>query len=396
MPNLFTAAVKQHWEDMFQENLKKDLVAMEIAQMEDIPNGTTKNLPFINFQRPLSYVKYTSVTSRDAVTGNDQLVINQTPMIPFEIDRIDMDDNYLNVTPELISNAGYMLKTAVDSAVLAEALNAGNIYNSNGLNGAGTTPVALSLSAGTGYIPTVFGKSKARLVAGGANPSKLCMVVDSDTVDELSNLGMEKGFNVADESIQRGYRGMFKGMKVYEANNLTATRVLQLATNPTAGDTVSILGVTFTFVSSIGTTPGNVLIAGTAAASVANLVNAINGGAGAGTNYIAIADDSALSGVTAVNNTTFITLTSVVGRMYASSNMANAANDFDAEAVNCLITEKGAIRLALRNSVEIKQDSDPNSLVEKFKVWSRFGILTPTRGRARMVRVLIQGAAAEA
>lgn len=340
MANVFTSAVKQHWADMFQENLEKDLLAMELVKMEDIPNGTTKNLPYINFQKPVSYVKYTSVTSVDAVTGNDQLVINQTPMVPFEIDRIDIDDNYLDVTPELISGAGYMLKSAIDGDVMGQALVANNVYNSNGLAGAGTAPVALTLTAGTGYIATVFGKSKARLTAAGVNPQKLCMVVDSDTVDELANLGLEKGFNIADESFARGFRGMFKGMKVYESNNLTATRSLGIATNPTAGDTVTILGVTFTFVASVGTSAGNVLIGANAAASVDNLVAAINGASGAGTTYIAIADPSVLAGVTATDNTTSILLTSKSGRMFADSTLTASADKFGAESVNCWITEK--------------------------------------------------------
>jgi hypothetical protein len=43
-------------------------------------------------------------------------------------------------------------------------------------------------------------------------------------------------------------------MSVYESNNLSASVVLDLATNPTANDTVRLKGQTFTFVSSIGTT----------------------------------------------------------------------------------------------------------------------------------------------
>jgi hypothetical protein len=394
MANNLTSAVKQHWADMFEDNLEKDLLATELVRMESIPNGTTKNIPRVNMQRAVSYTKYTPVTSKDIVTGNDQLVINETPMIPFEIDQIDMDDNFLDVTPELISDAGYMLKSIIDGDVMGEALQANLTYSSVGL-GTGTTPVALTLTAGTGYIPTVFGKSRARLVAAGVNPAKLCLVVDSDTVDEIGNLGIEKGFNVADESIQRGYRGMFKGMKLYESNNLTATRILQFGTVANAGGTVTILGVTFTFVATIGTTPGNVLIGANVAASIANLVSAVNGTAGAGTTYIAVEDDSALAGVTATNQTTAILFTSTVGRMYASSNLAAVADDFDAETVNQWITEKGAVRLALRNSVNIKQDSDPDSLVEKFKVWSRYGIKTTVRGKARMVRVITTGADAE-
>jgi hypothetical protein len=64
-------------------------------------------------------------------------------------------------------------------------------------------------------------------------------------------------------------------------------------TNPTAGDTITIAGVTFTFVSSIGTTAGNVLIGSAAADTRANLEAAIEGGSGAGTTYvdISIEDD---------------------------------------------------------------------------------------------------------
>lgn len=397
--NIFTAAVKQHWKDMFQENLEKDLLGMEIVKMEDIPNGTTKNLPYINYQKPTNYVKYTAVQAVDAVTGNDQLVINQTPMVPFEIDRLDMDDNYLNVTPDLIEGAGYMLKTQIDGDIMAQSVYADNLYDNRGLNATSGTaaPVALTLSAGNGYIPTVYGKSKARLAAAGVNPGKLCLLVDSDTIDEFANLGIEKGFNVADESIQRGYRGMFKGMKLYESNNLTATRVLALATNPTANDNVTIFGVTFTFVASLTGVAGEVLRGASAAASITNLVAAINGSVqttGSET-YVAIADPSVLAGVTATVDGTNITLVSRAGRMFSSSAFTAPANKFGAESIDTFITAKGAIRAALRNSVEIKQDSDPDSLVEKFKVWSRYGLVVPTRGKAKMVRVSIQWSAAE-
>lgn len=395
MPNLITGAVKQHWADQFEENLEKTLLATELVKMEDIPNGTTKNLPNVQYMKPVSYTKYTPVTSTDIKTGNEAIVINTTPMVPFAIDQLDVDESYLNLSSEIIDGAGYMLKSTIDGDILAEALVASNVYSSTGLNGGGTTPVALSLSAGVGYIPTVFGKSRARLTAAGVNPSKIKLVIDSDTVDELSNLGIEKGFNVADESIARGYKGQFKGMDVYEANNLTATRVLQLATNPTANDSVTILGVKFTFVSTLGTTAGNVLIGANAAASLANLVAAVNGAAGAGTTYVAVDDPSILSGVTATNQTTSILFTSRSGRMFASSALTAAADDFDAEAVNCWILEKGATRLALRDSVEIEEQTITGTLAKQYLVWSRYGKKTTTRGATRMVRVIIQGAAAE-
>ena len=394
----FTAAVKQHWADMFQENLEKGLVGMQIVKEENIPNGTTKNLPYINYQKPVSYTKYTAVTSVPTITGNDTLVITDTPMVPFEIDQIDIDDNYLDVTPELISEAGYMLRSEVDGAIMNQGLQANNFYNNDGLNvNVAGAPVALSLSSGVGYIPTVVGTPKARLKAAGVDPNEMFLVIDSEMVEQIEDLKIEKGFATSDAALvgTAGYRGNFKGIRTLESNNLTAVRTLAMATNPTAGDTVTFLGNVFTYVASIGTTPGNILIGANVAATRANTIAAFNGAAGAGTTYVAIADQSTLAGVVASSGTNAIVFTSYRGRTYASSNLTATSDKFGAETVYAFITAKGAIRLALRDSVQIKQDSDPDSLVYKFKVWSRFGLKTPTRGKAKMCYLAIQGAAAE-
>jgi len=105
MANDFQYVVKQHWANALQDNLEKSLVCMELAEMVDIPNGTTKNLPRVSYQASTDYTKYTDVTFKDNSTFTDQLVINTTPMIPFNIDALDVEDNYINMTPEIIRNA---------------------------------------------------------------------------------------------------------------------------------------------------------------------------------------------------------------------------------------------------------------------------------------------------
>ena len=114
MSNTFTSVVKQHWANALQSNLEKSLVCMELAEMVDIPNGTTKNLPRVSFQASVDYTKYTNIALKDITTANDQLVINTTPMIPFGIDALDVEDNYIAITPEVIRNAGYKLKERID------------------------------------------------------------------------------------------------------------------------------------------------------------------------------------------------------------------------------------------------------------------------------------------
>ena len=148
------------------------------------------------------------------------------------------------------------------------------------------------------------------------------------------------------------------------------------------------------------TTPalaGAVDIGSDADGSAKNLVAAVNGAAGAGSDYIALsADDrAALSGVTATDGTDLVTFSSKRGALMASSAMTNASNDFQAQAINAAIMEKGAIKMALRDSVRIKEVEQASNLVTNYLVWSRYGLKTTTRGAEKIVRISIQSAAAE-
>jgi hypothetical protein len=232
MANTFTSVVKQHWANAIEDNLMKSLVSSELAEMVDIPNGTTKNIPRVSFQPTVDYTKYTDVTFQDVTTANDTLVINTTPMVPFNIDTIDVDDNYINITPEVIRNASYKLKERIDGDFFAEVLNAKWKYDNSGFGvNAGTlTPIALATGSSEN-ISTVFGTAKAGLTNSGANSDNLAMVIDAFTAVKLTTLGLTAD-GVSADSYRKGFRGMFGGMKVYEASNLTSTTTLDLATNP--------------------------------------------------------------------------------------------------------------------------------------------------------------------
>jgi hypothetical protein len=76
---------------------------------------------------------------------------------------------------------------------------------------------------------------------------------------------------MGDQFFKNGMSGMVDGFEVYYSTLVPQQYTLKLATNPTAGDTIVVLGQTFAFVSSIGSTAGNVLIGANAAATQANL-----------------------------------------------------------------------------------------------------------------------------
>lgn len=95
----------------------------------------------------------------------------------------------------------------------------------------------------------------------------------------------ELGDNVSNS----GYVGKYFGFNLYVSNNLTWTGSLVLATNPTAGDTITFLNgvtniiggnpvaqaITFTF-RATPTVAGDVVVGTNATTTLANLVNALN------------------------------------------------------------------------------------------------------------------------
>ena len=281
MANTFTSVVRQHWEMGLQANLEKHLVAMELAKMAIIKDGTTLNIPRLAFQSTQTYTKYTNLTFSDLTTASDTLTLNSAFAVTFSMDVIDEGDNYINITPQAIANGGVKLKERLDGDFLGEILNANLVYDNAGLrSNTGTiTPIALATGASQN-VSQVFGYSQAALIQAGADMSKLALVVDPFTMNVINTLGLETGFDVADEAfrnkVARGYKGKFLNMEVYIATCLTTSRVLDMATEPTAGDTVTINGQVFTFVSSIGTTAGNVLLSGTADGTRANLATLLN------------------------------------------------------------------------------------------------------------------------
>lgn len=399
MANNLTALVKQHYQESVQENLEKTLTAMELAEMVDIPNGTTKNLPYVKASVVGEYTKYSSNTAQDINTGNDTIVINKTPYIQFALDMIDEGDDYIDVKPEVIADASYQIRKQIDGEFFSKVADAKWKYDANGfgLNTGTLSPVTLVTGASEN-ISTTIGEAAAGLASVGANESKFNLVTDKFGTVKLTTLGMQVYGDVASRSFTRGFRGEFAGLPTYTSSNLYSSVNFDLATNPTAGDYFTILGVKFTFVSSIGTTAGNILIGASAAATVDNLVALFNAPGTTTANGVALdADDIArLAGVTATDGTTFVTFAGKAGAFFAQSTMTAAANDFQAQVTYYTIMEKGAIKMALRNTVKVEPRDRSDNLVTNWHIFARYGIAVTTRSKERMVAIPISVKGAEA
>lgn len=399
MANSLTDVVKLHYAEATQENLEKTLTAMDLAGMIDIPNGTTKNLPYVQMRATSNYTKYTNQTIQDVTTGNDTIVINTTPMVTFAMDVIDEGDDYIDVKPEVIQDASYQIKKRIDGDFFAQVTNAKWKYDANGFgrNTGTLSPITLTTGASQN-ISTVFGKAKAGLTNNGANGSKLALCIDDFISADLTTLGMETNVSgVADVSYTRGFQGRFGGMDAYSVSMLSSSVVFDLATQPTDGDTITIQGVTFTFKTTLGSTAGNVLIGASADAASINLVALLNAPGTTTAQGVALSSDdqAILEAISAVDGTNLLTISSKNGALMASTSMTNASNDLQAQVVNACIMEKGSIKMAIRNGVKVDSRDEPLKLVTNYFIYARYGLKVTTRSKERMVIIPLVTAAAE-
>ena len=248
------AVIKKHYAAEVEDQLNLTLTAMDFAEMIDIPNGTTKQIPRIDMRSTGDYTKYTDQVIAPIDTQSEDIVINTTPMVNFAMDPIDEDDNYIALSPQVREDATYAIKARLDGAFFNEVLNAKWKMDANGfgVNSGTLSPITLVSGASQNYSST-FGNAKAGLVSTGVNASNLKLAVDPFVPVGLQAVGMETGNNVWDAAFTRGFKGSFGGLPVYESSTLTYSTVLDLATNPTAGDFIYIKGVKFEFVATPAT-----------------------------------------------------------------------------------------------------------------------------------------------
>lgn len=179
------------------------------------------------------------------------------------------------------------------------------------------------------------------------------------TVAMLRRAKAERETGLGDSVLSNGVVGPWKGWTIVQNNNLPWSASLAMATNPTAGDDITIMGRTIEFVASLSglesTVAGPhayVLIGVNAAATVDNLVALLNTAAGSGTTYV---DFDIVSKfiiknkrrITATDNTTSIALAGF-GDITVSENLTAAADIWSNERQDSVFMIRGAIDLVMQ------------------------------------------------
>lgn len=343
-----------------QENLYALNVANVISEVDTTKMGTVYN-PYSS-TASISNVAHTTnaYTVGAFAIDADSLQINRKAIaseIVGSYDQLSMD---LNVIENRGMEFGAGISQTIDGYVLnLPVVTAGvSVLGDNGVVGS-TTPWTSSDSV----IDNIFNTAVQEIEINNAYGKKFA-VVSAYEANDLRGYMQGTGNMVADEIIRNGFQSKvksigttFSGVDVYQSNNITQRVVLGMATNPTAGDTLTFAGVTITFVATLTGAASEIHIASAVDITRANLAEWFNG-AGAlseaeatdtGYSAASVSDRAVLSrlGIVATNNNGADTLTITTNGVIRYAETLTAVDTWATPSRFLVLGEYGFINLYL-------------------------------------------------
>ena len=379
------AFIPELWSRRIQYLTRNALVATQICSFEEQPDlkyGDRIHRPYPNDLVVNDYTKYTDTTQQDLIGTDEYLDIDQSKEISFAIDEVDWIQNKYDLENSYVERAAYRLSNDIDGSVLGEVVNANVTCDGSDIGSSGA--ISLSTSNCLNAIMTAW----AKLTANGCEMDKTwALVVSPKTASIIAQTVAQDWFSLADLALKNGYAGNFAGYKVYSSNNVFHKRTISFST-VVATDAITVAGVTFTFVSSIGTAAGNVLKGANDAAALANLAAAINGGSGAGTNYIEVsaADRAKLKNARAHLDGTTGVLTTAGAVVVSTDDTTITVGNAEEHAILC---RPGAIDLIMQQNIDVRKTPLPKQKADYYIISCLYGKKTFTEGKNRMVDIKI-------
>lgn len=406
-----TAVFQEFWARRMQRMNYKVAVHPAITSMEAQPvlkQGDTYIKPYRSLILAQAYTRGTAVTIQNLTNTVENLQVTTAEVVPFYIDDLDQLQSNYNFINDYADDAAVVLSNFIDSDILSEYVNAKATIDDGtlgGVSGNGINPQ-------TGNVQNIFAAARARLGRynvtqnrGGKIGNKgLFCVASPDFIQVLVNYLAGKNSNLGDSTGMNGHIGNYYGFDIYEANTLTWTATVNISVTPSNGDTITFQTVTedgntqtitFTFVSSIGTTAGNVLINGSAANSNTNLTALINAPGTTTANGVALSTANQ-AGLFRMTATAAATNTAIIAKgssfFVTSSTFTSTSNGFAAflQEQHVLMGVKGATDLVIQKQPNVEIKEVPNQLGKNILPWTLYGWHTFTNNKPRLINVPIR------
>lgn len=404
MSNDLTASRPELWSKRMQLAQHKVPVYQALANVEEreaIKVGDTVHRPYRSILGVNTLGTDGSYTVQDITDTDETLVIDQRKESTFTVQDDDaLFNKYNNMTAkgnEYADDQSTTLQNYIDGTFLK-----------NGVDAAVGSLTAVTLS--TSNVMAQFFDAEQKL-AEQSNSATLkgkraWAALSPAYLNILSQTLSNRVTTMGDKVTENGYFGTINNFDLYRSMSLPTSHTLVMATNPTANDTITYDGQVFTFVSSIGSTAGNVLIGASADDTRANLETLLNApGTTTATgvalsavqpNYYTPSPLARFKGyVSAVNNnsTDTITITKIGGNRVTVSETLTAGADIWTAASQLQYNLFGFGKptdMVLKKSPNVEIKDVSGKLAKDFVAWTVYGMKTFSEGATHLVKAPIR------
>lgn len=397
MANNFSASFEEIWALEQQTVFYKQNVAMKVADISfnaTMKTGDTLNRTYRSTNKPQVYVRGTDITVDDKTDTLEQLSINKQYANAIYIDDFDQIQDKYDIAQSYGYDNGVFLANQVDADVLYETLNAASVVDDADLGGTAGTGIVLTST----NVLQVVATAKTKLKKQNVPLVDLMAVISPEFEQQLIQYGAGRDTNMGDSANENGYIMNFYKFALYGSNQLTGTAVLSLATQPTDGDTLTIGGVTLNLVTTIGTTPGNVLVVTNVDTTRANIAGMINNPSTTSANQVALTGDNLRlfqNQFVAVNSNSADTLTVTgkgVGVLVVSETLTDATDTWTATKQiqhNLFMSGRNPV-LVMQSMPKVQQKEEPKKLGKNLLNGVLYGVKTFQDNSKKMVDVKIR------
>jgi len=362
MANSITAMSPTYWSARMGYKLYKTNVFRSVGSFKEeaaLKDGQKVDRPYRSNIVAENYTKGTALTAQDLTATSDQLTVDVFKGMLLYVDNVDRVQNKYDAVNLWSDEAAARLANSLDARFFYRVVDAGNTVDDATIGGTSGN----GITASTSNVLNVFSKINLKLDTQNVPRGKgeRFFVMSFQFYDVFWQYIAGKQTLLGDENGKNGNIGHYAGLDLYMSNNLTGSAEWVPANNPSNSDTITINGVTFTFVTSIGSTAGNVLIAGTTALTITALTAFINaGGVGDAVNYVTLstANQRIVQDWVAVDGTTKITVRAI-GASYMTVSGSDATDVWTAarQIQNLVAGRYGCIDAVVQKNPSVEMAS---------------------------------------
>lgn len=228
MANDLQHFIREVWAPEIQKNATKRLVAMQICEVVELADGDTYNNPYASDPTVGTYTRNpvtNGVVTSDITSTNEQLVIGTAQYAAFKVDRLDEKQMKYRLNGRMKERSTYLLKSAIDTAILAEVTNATSSVDGGDVGQTDGQGVNLATTAGAVMDAILAGEAKLAAQSVDNNGDLFIVMHPNDYILYGKKYLIAAGFQMADKVLGNGYKGNFNGIDVYTSLNLPTSVV---------------------------------------------------------------------------------------------------------------------------------------------------------------------------